>query len=34
MVSARAPWAGGADHYAGFIQNGERFKVEFVASAE
>jgi catechol 2,3-dioxygenase-like lactoylglutathione lyase family enzyme len=34
LYSDRHPWAGGAEHYAAFIENRERFKVELVASAE
>ncbi|NLP85350.1 glyoxalase [Microbacterium sp. CFH 90308] len=26
------PWAGGDEHYAAFLENGDRFKVELVAS--
>ncbi len=28
----RHPWAGGGGHYAAFLENAERFKVELVAS--
>ena len=32
LYSDRHPWAGGSDHYAAFLENSERFKVELVAS--
>lgn len=32
LYADRWPWAGGPDHYAAFIENAERFKVELVAS--
>ncbi|GAA4161911.1 hypothetical protein GCM10022286_20240 [Gryllotalpicola daejeonensis] len=32
LYSDRHPWAGGASHYAAFLENHERFKVELVAS--
>ena len=28
----RHPWAGGGEHYAAFLENAERFKIELVAS--
>lgn len=28
----RHPWAGGSEHYAAFLENAERFKIELVAS--
>jgi len=31
LYTDRHPWAGGPDHYAAFLENGERFKVELVA---
>ena len=31
LYADRHPWAGGPDHYAAFLENGERFKVELVA---
>lgn len=33
LYSDRHPWAGGPDHYAAFLENEERFKVELVASS-
>lgn len=33
LYSARYPYAGGPHHYAAFLENSERFKVELVASA-
>ena len=33
LYADRHPWAGGADHYAAYLENGERFKVELVAAA-
>ncbi len=32
LYADRWPWAGGRDHYAAFLENDERFKVELVAS--
>jgi catechol 2,3-dioxygenase-like lactoylglutathione lyase family enzyme len=32
LYADRWPWAGGPDHYAAFLENSERFKVELVAS--
>lgn len=32
LYTDRHPWAGGPDHYAAFLDNAERFKVELVAS--
>jgi hypothetical protein len=32
LYADRHPWAGGPDHYAAFLENGERFKVELVAA--
>jgi hypothetical protein len=32
LYADRHPWAGGPDHYAAFLENGERFKVELVAT--
>ena len=29
----RHPWAGGSEHYAAFLENNDRFKVELVAAA-
>lgn len=29
----RHPWAGGDEHYAAFVENADRFKVELVASS-
>lgn len=31
LYEDRWPWAGGPDHYAAFLENEERFKVELVA---
>jgi catechol-2,3-dioxygenase len=31
LYANRHPWAGGPEHYAAFLENGERFKVELVA---
>lgn len=31
LYEDRHPWAGGPDHYAAFIENDERFKIELVA---
>jgi catechol-2,3-dioxygenase len=31
LYADRHPWAGGPHHYAAFLENGERFKVELVA---
>lgn len=33
LYADRHPWAGGPEHYAAFLENGQRFKVELVASA-
>lgn len=33
LYADRHPWAGGPGHYAAFLENGERFKVELVASS-
>lgn len=33
LYEDRWPWAGGPDHYAAFLEDGERFKVELVATA-
>lgn len=32
LYADRWPWAGGPEHYAAFLENEERFKVELVAS--
>lgn len=32
LYSDRHPWAGGPSHYAAFLENDERFKVELVAA--
>ncbi|MCU1528781.1 MAG: glyoxalase [Frondihabitans sp.] len=34
LYAERHPWAGGEDHYAAFLENGERFKIELVAEPE
>ena len=34
LYADRWPWAGGPGHYAAFLENAERFKVELVASAD
>lgn len=34
LYEERFPWAGGPDHYAAFIENSERFKIELVAREE
>jgi catechol-2,3-dioxygenase len=33
LYADRWPWAGGPEHYAAFLEDEERFKVELVASA-
>ncbi|MCP2635547.1 VOC family protein [Microbacterium sp. HD4P20] len=32
LYTDRHPWAGGDEHYAAFLENADRFKVELVAS--
>ena len=34
LYADRHPWAGGKGHYAAFIESGERFKVELVATSD
>lgn len=33
LYQERYPWAGGPDHYAGWLENGEGFKIELVAES-
>lgn len=34
LYADRWPWAGGPEHFAAFLENAERFKIELVASSE
>ncbi|EPR75361.1 hypothetical protein ADILRU_2317 [Leifsonia rubra CMS 76R] len=34
LSATRHPWAGGKGHCAAFVENGERFKVELVATSD
>ena len=34
LYADRHPWAGGKGHYAAFVESGERFKVELVATID
>ena len=32
LYAERYPWAGGSEHYAAYLENDDRFKVDFVAA--
>ena len=32
LYAKRYPWAGGPEHYAAYLENDDRFKVELVAA--
>jgi hypothetical protein len=34
LYADRHPWAGGKGHYVAFVESGERFRVEFVATSD
>jgi catechol-2,3-dioxygenase len=34
LYAKRHPWAGGGGHYAAFVESGERFKVELIATLD